>query len=332
MDPIYRLPPWQATRVTTPQSEVYDWSLRAYGIPKLWAETRGKGLTVMIADTGVDTDHPDLRDNLIEAKDFTASMNGPEDVHGHGTWCCGMICAVAGNNRGVAGVANGAKFLSAKVLGDNGGGTDKTIGKALEWAMDRGGVDFISMSLGGGQMSGWLKSLFDDFVSVAGKFIFCATGNDGRRGVSWPAHWSNNIGVGAVGKDGKITRFTNTGSQLDILAAGEEMVSTVPGGYAEMTGTSMSTPFACGVSILARAKHIKVRSSTALDTVPEMREHLKRLSTPAGEFGLIDPAKLVHEADEHAVTPPPDDEIHEIDLGFLKIHIPAKAGDSLSIE
>ena len=341
-EPIYRLPDdWVCSAITTPLSEIYDWSFEFSGVPKLWAETRGEGLKICVLDTGVDDTHSDLQKNLKESRDFTGSLNGPRDVVGHGCWCCGLLCAEAGNDYGVAGIANKADLYSGKVLGDNGAGTDKTIAKGIEFAVEVG-ADIVSLSLGGGRMSEWLHAVFREFVSQPRKFIFAASGNDGAS-VNYPGAWIETIGVGAVGRDGRLTRFTSRGPQLDILAPGVDMLSTIPvnqGSFGTMTGTSMATPFAAGVGALALAKHLKLGGTTGLETMDDMRAHLKKTGINHGDgYGLIDPAKFlaglappVPEQPPPSVPTPDDGFVFDIPyVGRFAIRSPAVAGDLVSL-
>src|SRR5215211_5928755 len=59
--------------------------------PQAWAVTRGAGVTVAVADTGVDTGHPDLAGRLVPGYDFVSDDFDPRDGHGHGTHVAGTI-------------------------------------------------------------------------------------------------------------------------------------------------------------------------------------------------------------------------------------------------
>ncbi|MGO4275888.1 S8 family serine peptidase, partial [Paenibacillus sp. TAF58] len=70
--------------------------------PKIWDQTKGKGITVAILDTGCDLTHPDLRERIIGGINFTNDDGGKTDIYmdynGHGTHVAGTIAATKNNN------------------------------------------------------------------------------------------------------------------------------------------------------------------------------------------------------------------------------------------
>lgn len=322
-EPVYRLPPDLVMQaVTTPLSETIDWSQKFVGLPEAWQQTAGEGIVLAVLDTGVDTSHPDLEGQILDVRDFTGSIFGPEDQHGHGSHTTGT-CVANANEIGVRGACYKAKALHAKVLGDDGAGTDGSIEQGMLWAHAKG-AHIFSLSLGGPQMSERLHRVFMD-IAADGKFIFAASGNDGGR-VNYPGAWPETIGVGAADKNGRLTRFTSRGPELDIIAPGVDILSTIPGGrYAVMSGTSMATPLAASIGALALAKHKKVGGDTDLTDVPHMREHLKRTAkaTPDG-YGLIDPIALLKEQAGDSVTDDYPLGPYLINLGPVHLKVYAK--------
>jgi subtilisin family serine protease len=330
-EPIYRLPPdWEIKEVTTPLAEQHDWTRTILGLPEIWVKHRGAGLKVASLDTGCDVKHPDLKGAITAIKDFTGSRYKYEDRNGHGTWVAGQKCARA-NDIGIRGPLSEAELIVAKVLGDNGSGSDSGIAKGMDWCFDQG-ADIFSLSLGGGEMSETLHRLFAQ-IAAAGKFIFCAAGNDGGP-VNYPAAWIECISVGACDQNGKLTKWTSSKGRLDIVAPGVEMLSTIPGGrYGTMSGTSMACPLAASIGGLALAKHRAEGGKSDLVTVEDMRKHLKKISNPKG---IIDGEKFRKDLTSPPVTPPPDNPPPSqepiLEVRGVKIFAPARAGDAISIE
>ena len=141
-----------------------------------WDITKGsKSVTIAVIDTGVDYNHPDLKDQMwvntaekngtagvdddgngyvddIYGYDFANNDGDPIDGHSHGTHCSGTIGATHNNGLGVAGVMADVKIMAIKFLSDSGSGSTEGAIKAIDYAtkMD---VDLMSNSWGGGGRS-----------------------------------------------------------------------------------------------------------------------------------------------------------------------------------
>lgn len=308
---MLHLPPIRVEATFLSLAETVDWSLSAYRIPEHWKRSRGDGVRVAVLDTGIDEAHPDLIDALDDARDFTRSRSGPIDRHGHGTHTAGTIAARQ-NGVGVIGLAPQCRLLVGKVLGDDGGGSTASVAAGIDWACDSG-ADIISLSLGSPEPERELLSAVER-AAAKGKFIIAAAGNDGRdESVNYPARWRDTIAVAAVDSDGRLSRFSSRGPEVDIAAPGENILSTwLRSGYARLSGTSMATPFVAGVVALAIAAHRQAdRIATPLCTVHQLREHLARTATDAGPsgkdpgygWGLINPDGLL--PSDTSESPPP---------------------------
>lgn len=267
--------------------------------PEIWPETKGKGITVAVLDTGCDTDHPDLIDRIIGGYNFTKDDGGDslkfEDYNGHGTHVAGTIAATL-NNSGVVGVAPEANLLILKVLGKNGSGQYAWIIKAIQYAIDQK-VDIISMSLGGPND---VKALHDVIIEAVNQkiLVVCAAGNDGDGKDStdefgYPGFYNEVISVGAVNLERKSSGFTNSNNQVDLVAPGEKIISTyLNGTYATLSGTSMATPHVSGALAL-----LKVISNAAFErdlTVPELYSQLIKRTVPLGNSPNIEGNGLVY--------------------------------------
>ncbi len=289
-----RLPPdVKITPSVAQLSETVSWADDMLGSEAAWKLSQGDGVVVAMLDTGCFVAHPDLRDAILDARDFTRSRFGPGDVHGHGTHVAGLVGARAGNNIGIRGIAPKCKLLIAKVLGDDGGGSDEAIAAGLLWAAERG-AHIFSLSLGGAFDMPATKAAIRDIVSVGNRFPFAAAGNDGGA-VNYPARYDQFVSVGAYDQNGRLTDFTSRVGRLDIVGPGVEMLSCAPdGGYQKMTGTSQACPCVAGVGALAVAKHIADGSDTDLRSPDDMREHMQKCATDSGQgYRLVNARKLL---------------------------------------
>ena len=235
------------------------------------APNQGKGVTVAVIDCGVALDHPDLtvsggKNTVTGEKATDFGDNGSE---GHGSHVAGIIAAHGTAPTGIRGVAPATTLRSYRVFGEKADSASNfAIAKAIDAAVaDK--CDLLNMSLGGGD---------DDTVTAeaivaaykAGVVVFAATGNDGRKPVSFPAADDMCQAVSAMGRKGTfppksepagsvaapygkdkknfMADFSNIGSDTDLVGPGVGVISTVPHGYGVMSGTSMATPAQVGAA------------------------------------------------------------------------------------
>lgn len=150
---------------------------------------------VAVLDTGIDGNHPDLKDAIDASLAYNAitgktGISEVVDKEGHGTHVAGIIAGqgigrtsgkTSANVLGVAGKFN-VKIVPIKVLGDDGTGSTAAMSRGIRYAMQKG-VDVISMSLGSGSNYDCLKSqsLSDPAVDDAiakGIIVVSAAGNE----------------------------------------------------------------------------------------------------------------------------------------------------------
>lgn len=286
------------------------WGITAFELPKTWQYTQGEGVTIAVIDTGCDLDHPDLVENLVQGKNFVKEDAPPEDDNCHGTHVTGIL--VAGNNNiGMVGVCPKAKVMPIKVLNAKGSGNLLHVAKGIVWAADNG-ADIITMSLGAPNK---VQQVRKAIQYAASKKIptFVAAGNAGNtKEVFYPANYPETIAIGAIDENFRRAKFSNTGKQLDFMAPGVDIFSTVPDNwYATLSGTSMACPFAVGVAALVLSYVKKGKSTLKLETVDDYREAFRRYTTPVQKgnytdrvfyegFGIIDPRKMIQAIESHS--------------------------------
>ena len=227
--------------------------------PAIWKETKGKGITVAILDTGCDSTHPDLQEQIIGGRNFTDDDGSNPDIfldyNGHGTHVAGTIAAQK-NDKGVVGVAPEASLLIIKVLNKKGLGQYEWIINGINYAIEQK-ADIISMSLGGPTDLPELHEAIKKAVTN-NIFVVCAAGNEGdgedsTDDFSFPGRYNKVISVGAINLERSPSDFTNSHNEIDLVAPGEEILSTYLNGiFATLSGTSMAAPHVSGALALIK--------------------------------------------------------------------------------
>jgi len=262
---------------------------------------RGEGIRIAVLDTGIDETHPALAGKVVAAENFSDSTTA-SDVFGHGTHVAGII---AGNPYGVA---PNARLLNAKVLNDSGSGTASGVIAGINWAIGQG-ADVINLSLGApiADTDTPLNQAVRDAIAQ-GVVVAVASGNCGSgcasggcggfAGVTMPGNTAEAITVGAVDSGNNRACFSGGGIinneiKPDVSAPGVGIVSSVPGGTAAKSGTSMATPFAAGAAALAMQKHPEFSAQ-------QVKQFLERTALDLGAqgedmdygWGLLDLSKV----------------------------------------
>ncbi len=239
---------------------------------------------IAVIDTGVDRDHPDLNVDenfgfeceiiLIFIQCYEGGAYGDDD-NDHGTHVAG-IAAALDNGFGVVGVAPGATIVPVKVLNADGSGSMSVVLAGIDYVTLKAFyIDVANMSLRTNY-----SPAFNDAVAAsiaAGVVYVVAAGNDivDVSSVS-PASEPTAITVSAIAdfdgigggqddqtivfssctedKDDSFACFSNYGDKVDIAAPGVSIFSTVIGGYAYYSGTSMAAPHVAGAAALVRSQ------------------------------------------------------------------------------
>jgi subtilisin len=246
-------------KAATESQPGYSWGLRSLQIDHLHTDgLTGKDVLIGHLDTGVDASHPALEGAVQFFAEFDSMGNyvdgsPPRDSAEHGTHTAGTLAGREVN--GIRfGVAPGAKLASAMVI--EGGQQLARILGGMDWIVGQG-ARVLSMSLGLVGVDETLRAI-SRILRARGVLPVFAIGNDAPGRSRYPGNYAEVLSVGAADSLGRVADFSS--SQLfkrtqdpivpDLVGPGVDVLSCVPGGYVQMSGTSMATPHIAGLAAL----------------------------------------------------------------------------------
>ena len=238
----------------------YQWYLPRIQAPEAWEKITGSTeIIIAIIDSGVDIDHPDLKENIwknygeVFGDGIDNDGNGYiDDVYGwdfvsqsfdpnpkfepgyteiginHGTVVAGVVAARGNNGIGITGVTWQSKIMPLRALDSSGIGDTLTVSKAIDYAIDMG-ADIINLSFVGPDESQTLKEAIEKAYR-AGILIVAAVGNEEKIGhnleekpmypVCHETEEENMVlGVVAIDEKNKKALFSNYGKKCVDIAA-----------------------------------------------------------------------------------------------------------------
>lgn len=287
---------------------------------KAWEITKGnREIKVAVIDTGVEYNHPDLKDqmdvNLAELNgqpgvdddgngyvddiygyDFANNDGDPQDGNGHGTHCAGVIGA-RHNTIGIAGVMANVRIVGVKFLSDKGSGETIDAINAIMYAIKRD-VHVMSNSWGGGGKGQALQEAIEA-ANDAGIIFIAAAGNESSNNdkrPTYPANYEvpNVVSVGSFTGAGKRSSFSNYGeTTVHVTAPGTNILSTFKGSYSKLSGTSMATPFVSGIVGLMLSEDSSLSPAEIKDRLIRTSNKTSRLTTSSVSGGRVDAYRAV---------------------------------------
>ncbi|MEZ7172848.1 S8 family serine peptidase [Sporosarcina sp. OR05] len=302
----------KSANATAPTSGIanVEWNVERVKAPQAWAMGfDGTGTVVASIDTGVQWDHPALKEkyrgyNAVTGQvdhnynwfDATAGRSAAYDDHGHGTHVTGTMVGSEPNGSNQVGVAPGAKWIAVKAFTAN-GGTDRDLLAAAQWILaptDANGnarvdlaPDVVNNSWGGGRgLDEWYRDVVRNWRAAeifpefsAGNTTLSNPGGPGS--VANPANYPESFATGATDINNKVGSFSLRGPspygeiKPDISAPGVNIRSSVPGGGYEggWNGTSMAGPAVSAVAAMLRQANANI-------TVDEMEQILLDTAIP----------------------------------------------------
>lgn len=244
------------------------WGIQKINAPLAWDYTTGdSSISVGVIDTGIDQNHPDIRENmwttwngrLIYGWNFADNSSDSMDLDGHGSHVAGTIGAVGNNRIGITGVCWQVRVAALKF------GLDVASAIAAIDFANYYKISILNASWGGRAYSQALKDAIDQYD---GLFVASA-GNDGTNNdvdPIYPASYDckNIISVAAVDPYDTLARFSNYGLKtVDIAAPGTNILSLdLAGEYSPLNGTSMAAPHVAGAAALLKSSMPNISTIT----------------------------------------------------------------------
>lgn len=285
------------------------------GAKKLWDfDIDCSDVTVGVMDSGIQTNHEDLIDNIWvntgEIADDGIDNDGNgyiDDIYGwncgdsngdvsyvsnHGVHVAGIVSAVTDNSKGVASVARNAKIASIKIFNSSGKSTLSYIIEGINYAK-KNDINIINCSFGG---AGWgstsvsiVKSAIEAvpdifFVIAAGNIATSTPQPDNDQTAVYPSQLTkdldNVISVANTTSSDELSSTSHYGAtSVDIAAPGTVIYSTIPtSSYGTMSGTSMATPMVASAVAVMRAVNPNISAKEIKETLCSSSDKLSALT------------------------------------------------------
>jgi subtilisin family serine protease len=310
-EPIYDPPP---TAVIPDDPYLpSQWNLAQIEAFTAWDITTGSDRVVIaIVDSGVDLEHPELKDKIwtnddppgdadgdgnpdddqngyvddVHGWNFVNPKSKPQDDYGSGTFVAGIIAAEANNGILMAGVSWGAEIMPIKVV-DSGGGSDLwNLTGGIRYAANNGAkIIHVSPFLYGG-VDPWPLQDVINYAHDRGILIVAGSGDplsddlppDAYR---YPAALDHVVSVAATDRYDERPDWSTYNDMVDVAAPGVSIFSFWPGGHGWWSSTGLA---AAHVSSLA-ALIWSVNPNLTPDQVEDI---IKSTAVDLGELGRDD--------------------------------------------
>jgi subtilisin family serine protease len=223
-------------RISTIPNDVYynqQWYLKKIKAPDAWGRVeQNDQIVIAIIDSGIQIDHPDLKDNIFINKDEVPNNKIDDDRNGfiddyngwdfilnspdpspkfeknyseagvlHGTIIAGIAAGGGNNQAGISGVAWKSKIMPLRVLDDRGEGRTSEVVKAIDYAI-KNGADILNLSFVG---LGYSQTLYEAIQRAyeADVIIVAAAGNEYHEGEGYNLDETSMYPVCYDGKNGE---------------------------------------------------------------------------------------------------------------------------------
>lgn len=282
-----------------------QWYLDAMGAKDLWKVSTGKGISVAVIDSGVNSASKSLSGKVFPGVDVTGSAgSATDDYAGHGTTIAELI-AGTGAAGGIKGVAPDAKIIPIRtrltaIKDKSVINKGDTTSKAIRAAADSD-ARIINMSFGSDfPLDGGLEAV--KYAQSKGKLLFASVGNgaEEKNYIGYPAKYPGVVGVSAADKSGQVGKFSESGNYVQLAAPGLDIPAWCNNdfqSYCTGDGTSMASAIASGAAALIWSKHPTWTANQVLRVLIDTagRDWPKDKPSRYLGYGLIRPARnLLH--------------------------------------
>jgi thermitase len=263
-----------------------------------WTLTEGSSrVIVAVIDTGIDYEHPQLKENIIPGWNFVSNEEKANDEHGHGTHIAGIIGAVPSSVTGISGVAHKVSLMPLKYYSAAlpGSANLKNTIRAIEFAVEHK-VNIINYSAGGPEFSE------DEYLALkkaerAGILVVAAAGNERQdsglvENYYYPSAYglSNIITVTAHTIVNEKLRSSNWSKRkVDVSAPGENIYSALPHkAYGYMSGTSQATAMVSGIAVLLKACKPSITAVEMKSIIEKTVVPIESMKSQSKSGGIVD--------------------------------------------
>ena len=300
-----------ATNIAVPE---WQWTaMHADQVPP-WVLQQAAGVTIAVIDTGADVTVPTIAAKHPITYNVATGTSLVPDVVGHGTFVASLAGGAISDPSGMTGFGGEAQLMIVQANRSGTGFSDADEASAIVWAVDHG-ANIVNLSFGGSQTSLVERSAVE-YAIGHGVLLVAAAGNDGQAGnpAFYPAALIGRRGlvVGASTAGGGRAPFSTTGSYVDVLAPGVDVLGALGGGiqqgffapvetpgatgsYGFGSGTSYAAPEVAGAAALVWAANSTLDAG-GVAAVIEASASGRGRWTKELAFGIVDTAAAVQRA------------------------------------
>jgi subtilisin family serine protease len=297
----------------------WQWNAVHANLVPPWVQQAAHSITIAIVDTGADVLVPSIAAKSPVTWNVANAANTVHDSVGHGTFVASLAAGAVSDANGMSGFGGDAQLMIVQANRGSTAFSDVDESAAIVWAVDHG-ANIINLSLGGAQTSQVERSAID-YATQHGVLLVAAAGNSAEQGnpTVFPAALigSSGLVVGASNPAGARASFSTTGSYVDVLAPGVNVLGALASGisstfftpvatpgangaYGYGTGTSYASPEAAGAAALVWAANPSLDAAGVAATL-EATAASQGTWTNNLAFGTIDVAAAVQRANSGAV-------------------------------